>query len=271
MPRMVAGPSAGASPRPPINGRVLALAAIGTAGGSLQRPVRRRRGDRDRAAAGAVARLRGADGDRHLARRDRLHRRVRGRGRRALRQRARARRGARRACPRSPACCSARGCSSASPAGRSRCCSPPCSSRAPWSWCCGDRRDRDRPRRRGRRRPARRRRRRAVRARARDLPRPRPAPRRGDLAAGDRAGGDRRHATQDRYGNVCRHDALLLGLLSIAGAAAGVALANALSGAVLRDAFAVLMVLVAAQLVRRTLTEPREEPRARSSAQAFSL
>jgi uncharacterized membrane protein YfcA len=58
---------------------------------------------------------------------------------------------------------------------------------------------------------------------------------------------------QDRYGNVRRADALALGALSVAGAAAGVALANALSGAVLRDAFAVLMVLIAAQLVRRTL------------------
>jgi hypothetical protein len=57
---------------------------------------------------------------------------------------------------------------------------------------------------------------------------------------------------QDRYGNVVRRDALLLGLLSLAGAAAGVALANALSGAVLRDAFAVLMVVVAAQLVHQT-------------------
>jgi uncharacterized protein len=57
---------------------------------------------------------------------------------------------------------------------------------------------------------------------------------------------------QDRYGNVVRRDALLLGLLSLAGAAAGVALANALSGAVLRDAFAALMVVVAAQLVHQT-------------------
>ena len=63
--------------------------------------------------------------------------------------------------------------------------------------------------------------------------------------------------TQDRYGNVRRADALLLGVLSVAGAAAGVALANALSGAVLRDAFAALMVIVAAQLVRRNLHEPR--------------
>jgi len=58
---------------------------------------------------------------------------------------------------------------------------------------------------------------------------------------------------QDRYGNVRRADALLLGLLSVAGAAAGVALANALSGAFLRDAFAGLMVLVAAQLAHRAL------------------
>ena len=58
---------------------------------------------------------------------------------------------------------------------------------------------------------------------------------------------------QDRYGNVHRHDALLLGLLSLAGAAGGVTLANTLSGTVLRDAFAVLMVIVAAQLVHRAL------------------
>ena len=58
---------------------------------------------------------------------------------------------------------------------------------------------------------------------------------------------------QDRYGNVRRADALLLGLLSLAGAAGGVALANALSGAFLRDAFALLMLIVAAQLVHRTL------------------
>jgi uncharacterized membrane protein YfcA len=60
---------------------------------------------------------------------------------------------------------------------------------------------------------------------------------------------------QDGYGNVRRHDALLMGLLSIAGAAAGVALANALSGTVLRVGFALLMVLVAIQLVRKAMTE----------------
>ncbi|HEX9482192.1 MAG TPA: TSUP family transporter [Solirubrobacteraceae bacterium] len=57
----------------------------------------------------------------------------------------------------------------------------------------------------------------------------------------------------DSYGNVRRHDALVLGLLSLAGAVAGVALANLLSGPVLRDAFAALMLLVAAQLARRAL------------------
>ncbi len=60
----------------------------------------------------------------------------------------------------------------------------------------------------------------------------------------------------ERYGNVCRQDALVVGLLSVAGAAAGVALANLLSGRALRDAFAALMVLVAVQLVRRALSEP---------------
>lgn len=64
----------------------------------------------------------------------------------------------------------------------------------------------------------------------------------------------------DRYGNVVRRDALLLGLLSLAGAAAGVALANALSGALLRDAFAALMLVVAAQLVRRALREGGSPP-----------
>ncbi|HTU77328.1 MAG TPA: TSUP family transporter [Solirubrobacteraceae bacterium] len=57
---------------------------------------------------------------------------------------------------------------------------------------------------------------------------------------------------QDRYGNVRRADALALGLVSLAGAAGGVALANALSAAVLRDAFAALLMVVAAQLVQST-------------------
>jgi uncharacterized protein len=60
---------------------------------------------------------------------------------------------------------------------------------------------------------------------------------------------------QDRYGNVRRRDALMLGLLSVAGAAGGVALANALSGEVLRDGFAVMLMIVAAQLARRALRD----------------
>jgi len=64
----------------------------------------------------------------------------------------------------------------------------------------------------------------------------------------------------DRYGNVHRPDALRLGLLSIVGAAAGVALANALSGALLRDAFAVLLVVVAAQLVQTTYRGDSKRP-----------
>ena len=59
--------------------------------------------------------------------------------------------------------------------------------------------------------------------------------------------------TQDRYGNVRRADALSLGLLSLLGAAGGVAFANALSGTALRDSFAVLLLFVAAQFVRRAL------------------
>ena len=65
---------------------------------------------------------------------------------------------------------------------------------------------------------------------------------------------------QDRYGNVRRGDALLMGLLSLVGAGAGVALANALSGAALRIAFAGLTVVVAAQLVRKAVGETHPAP-----------
>jgi uncharacterized membrane protein YfcA len=75
---------------------------------------------------------------------------------------------------------------------------------------------------------------------------------------------------QDRYGNVARADALLVGVLSIGGAAAGVALANALSSTALRFAFAGLMVLVAVQLVHRTLSQPPAPPTARARADESS-
>lgn len=61
---------------------------------------------------------------------------------------------------------------------------------------------------------------------------------------------------QDRYGNVRRRDGLLLGLFSVAGAAGGVAVANALSGKALQIAFAVFTLVVAEELVRKTLREP---------------
>jgi len=66
--------------------------------------------------------------------------------------------------------------------------------------------------------------------------------------------------TQDRYGNVRRADALHMGVVSIAGAAAGVALANVLSGALLRTGFALLILLIAAQLLRRTLRPANQPP-----------
>jgi uncharacterized protein len=74
--------------------------------------------------------------------------------------------------------------------------------------------------------------------------------------------------SQDRYGNVRRGDAMLMGMLSIAGVAGGVALANALSGEVLRAAFAALILLIAAQLVRNALREDgREKAATRPASQ----
>jgi len=68
---------------------------------------------------------------------------------------------------------------------------------------------------------------------------------------------------QDRHGNVRRDDAVMLGVLSLAGAAGGVALANALSGTVLRVAFALFTLTVAVQLVRRALREPDQKIRSK--------
>jgi uncharacterized membrane protein YfcA len=61
----------------------------------------------------------------------------------------------------------------------------------------------------------------------------------------------------DRHGNVGRRDALVLGVLSLGGSAAGVVLANALSGTILRDSFAALLLVIAAQFVRRGLSGAR--------------
>ncbi len=57
---------------------------------------------------------------------------------------------------------------------------------------------------------------------------------------------------QHHYGNVRWRTALALGLASIAGAAAGVQIATALSEDVLRRLFAVLLLGVAAQLAWRS-------------------
>ena len=56
---------------------------------------------------------------------------------------------------------------------------------------------------------------------------------------------------QRRYGNVRWRTALILGLASLAGVAAGVAIATSLSEDTLRRLFAVLLLGVAAQLAWR--------------------
>jgi uncharacterized membrane protein YfcA len=58
-------------------------------------------------------------------------------------------------------------------------------------------------------------------------------------------------ARQYRYGNLRTRDAIVLGALSAVGVLAGVALANVLPQRVLRFGFAALMLLVAAQFLRR--------------------
>ena len=66
---------------------------------------------------------------------------------------------------------------------------------------------------------------------------------------------------QHRRGNVRLADGILIGVLSPLGAIAGVVVSNAVSERVLELSFAGLLLLVAAQLVRRALrSEPREAP-----------
>jgi uncharacterized membrane protein YfcA len=66
-------------------------------------------------------------------------------------------------------------------------------------------------------------------------------------------------ARQHRYGNLRVRDGLVMGGLATAGAAGGVALANALPERALEVSFAMLQFVVAAQLVRRALVERTEE------------
>jgi uncharacterized protein len=57
--------------------------------------------------------------------------------------------------------------------------------------------------------------------------------------------------SQNRFGNVRLREGLLVGALSVPGVIGGVVLANALSERTLEVAFALLLLVVAAQLVRR--------------------
>jgi uncharacterized protein len=63
-------------------------------------------------------------------------------------------------------------------------------------------------------------------------------------------------ASQNRYGNFRARDALVLGLLAIPGAIGGVAIVNAIPERVVEVLFALLMLYVAFQMVRRARTEP---------------
>ena len=66
-------------------------------------------------------------------------------------------------------------------------------------------------------------------------------------------------ARQHRYGNLRPRDGAVMGLLATGGAAGGVVLANALPERALEVSFAMLQFVVAAQLVRRSLSSTEEE------------
>ncbi|HVF79212.1 MAG TPA: TSUP family transporter [Solirubrobacteraceae bacterium] len=61
---------------------------------------------------------------------------------------------------------------------------------------------------------------------------------------------------QRRHGNVDLRTGALLGLLGVAGAVAGVAIANAVPQRALEVSFALFILFVAWQLVRRALSAP---------------
>ncbi|HWI72183.1 MAG TPA: sulfite exporter TauE/SafE family protein [Baekduia sp.] len=65
-------------------------------------------------------------------------------------------------------------------------------------------------------------------------------------------------ASQNRYGNFRARDALMLGVLAIPGAIAGVAIVNAIPERVVEVLFALLMLYVASQMVRRALAAAPE-------------
>jgi uncharacterized membrane protein YfcA len=66
-------------------------------------------------------------------------------------------------------------------------------------------------------------------------------------------------ARQQRYGNLRLRDAIVLGLLAIPGAIGGVAIVNAIPERTVEVLFALLMLYVAGQMVRRALAGPELE------------
>ncbi len=60
-------------------------------------------------------------------------------------------------------------------------------------------------------------------------------------------------ANQQRYGNLRLREAIVLGTLAIPGAIGGVAIVNAIPERTVEVLFALLMIYVAAQMVRRAL------------------
>jgi uncharacterized protein len=63
-------------------------------------------------------------------------------------------------------------------------------------------------------------------------------------------------ASQRRYGNLRTRDALVLGVLAVPGAIGGVAIVNAIPERLVEVLFALLMLYVASQMVRRALKAP---------------
>ena len=61
---------------------------------------------------------------------------------------------------------------------------------------------------------------------------------------------------QNRYGNVCIRDGLTIGALSPVGVLLGVMVSNAVSQRTLEVSFAILLLLVAAQLTHRARGRP---------------
>jgi uncharacterized membrane protein YfcA len=62
-------------------------------------------------------------------------------------------------------------------------------------------------------------------------------------------------ASQRRYGNLRLREAIVLGLLAVPGAVGGVAIVNAIPQRLTEILFALLMLYVAFQMVRRALAE----------------